>query len=406
MRWRAAYLVLPLLAALTLLLHNLPLFLFTGLLTLAAGATEVWARYCLAGVRYTRRVGADRLACGEETELWVEVANAKPLPLAWLRVEDELSAGLTLVDAALEASSSPQTRTLVQFLSLRWYERVRRRYRLVGAQRGAHQLGPARLASGDLFGLRTQSAVAPETQTVLVYPRVVPVAALNLRPERPYGEGRAARRILTDPLRVAGARPYLPGDSLRHIHWNATARQGALQTKRFEPSADPHLIIGLNAQTLDWAQGGVRLELFEQGITAAASLACAALEAGRPVGLLSNGALGASQWRVRVPPARHSGQAARLLELLAQLTVYTLAPFDTVLTTELPRLPYGASLLIITALLNDSLRAALLAVRAHGHPLTVIKLGPPPEAEAGLPADVLLYHLPEAGGPDAALELD
>ncbi|MBP7690892.1 MAG: hypothetical protein KA764_03200, partial [Anaerolineales bacterium] len=86
--------------------------------------------------------------------------------------------------------------------------------------------------------------------------------------------------------------------------------------------------------------------------------------------------------------------------------VYTLAPFDTVLTTELPRLPYGASLLIITALLNDSLRAALLAVRAHGHPLTVIKLGPPPEAEAGLPADVLLYHLPEAGGPDAALELD
>ena len=36
MRWRAAYLVLPLLAALTLLLHNLPLFLLTGLLTLAA----------------------------------------------------------------------------------------------------------------------------------------------------------------------------------------------------------------------------------------------------------------------------------------------------------------------------------------------------------------------------------
>ncbi|MBL8055134.1 MAG: DUF58 domain-containing protein, partial [Anaerolineales bacterium] len=343
MRGRAAYLILPLLAALTVALRSPALFLLTVLLALAAGVTEVWARYCLAGVSYARRLGADRLAFGEETELWVEVVNAKPLPLAWLRVEDEIPEGLRLRETELAPASAPGRRTLTQYLNLRWYERVRRRYRLVGAQRGAHRLGPARLASGDLFGVRTQSAEAPATQTVLVYPRLVPVAELGLRPARPFGEGKAPRRVLTDPLRVAGARPYLPGDSLRHIHWKATARQGTLQTKRFEPSADPHLVIALNGQTLEWAQGGVLPELFEAGVTAAASLALAGLEAGRPVGLLTNAALAGSHWRVRVPPARHSAQTTRLLEILAQLTVFTLAPFETMLAAEQPRLPYGAT---------------------------------------------------------------
>jgi hypothetical protein len=120
--------------------------------------------------------------------------------------------------------------------------------------------------------------------------------------------------------------------------------------------------------------------------------------------LLTNAALGGSDWRVRVAPARHSAQAARLLELLAQLTVYTLTPFETLLTAELPRLPYGATVLIITALLNEGLLAALLALRAKGHPLTVVKLGAPPEA-VGLPLDIAVYHLTGKGGPDAALEL-
>ena len=31
----------------------------------------------------------ERLFCGEQLELWIEIVNAKPLPLAWLKAEDE-----------------------------------------------------------------------------------------------------------------------------------------------------------------------------------------------------------------------------------------------------------------------------------------------------------------------------
>ncbi|HLB46391.1 MAG TPA: hypothetical protein VJL59_05130, partial [Anaerolineales bacterium] len=48
------------------------LFLLDVLLALVAGASELWGRYCLAEVSYARRIAADRLFCGEETDLWVE----------------------------------------------------------------------------------------------------------------------------------------------------------------------------------------------------------------------------------------------------------------------------------------------------------------------------------------------
>ena len=56
-------------------------------------------------------------------------------------------------------------------------------------------------------------------------------ALLRLRLARPSGEQVTNRRIVEDPLRLAGVRDYRPGDSVRHIHWKSTARQGRLQTK-------------------------------------------------------------------------------------------------------------------------------------------------------------------------------
>ena len=53
----------------------------------------LWGRYCLAGVSYARRFTTDRLFPGEETDFWIEVINAKPLPLTWLRAEDEIPGG-------------------------------------------------------------------------------------------------------------------------------------------------------------------------------------------------------------------------------------------------------------------------------------------------------------------------
>jgi hypothetical protein len=63
-------------------LHNPLVFLLAVLLALLAGTTALWDRYALAEVTYTRCILTPRLFVGEETDLEIEIVNAKPLPQA------------------------------------------------------------------------------------------------------------------------------------------------------------------------------------------------------------------------------------------------------------------------------------------------------------------------------------
>jgi len=134
------------------------------------------------GVSYRRRFGSIRLFYGEETDLYVEIANAKPLPLAWLRIDDEYPPEVELLATRLNRSYRPGRRLLVNLLSLRWYERVTRRYRLRGTQRGAWKFGPVGIESGDIFGLATRRETWQEPQMLLVYPRSSPSPRWGCRP--------------------------------------------------------------------------------------------------------------------------------------------------------------------------------------------------------------------------------
>jgi uncharacterized protein (DUF58 family) len=95
------------LALLAVLLRSAPLFLLTLFLALIAGAALLWLRVCLLGVSYQRSFERVRLFHGDEIALDIEIANAKPLPLAWLRAEDELPKALVIEPARLSHSHRP-----------------------------------------------------------------------------------------------------------------------------------------------------------------------------------------------------------------------------------------------------------------------------------------------------------
>src|SRR5258706_136954 len=81
--------ILSLVRVAAVLMRSRLLLLLDMLLLLVAGASALWGRYCLAAVSYGRQFQTQRLFCGEQLELWIEIVNAKPLPLAWLKAEDE-----------------------------------------------------------------------------------------------------------------------------------------------------------------------------------------------------------------------------------------------------------------------------------------------------------------------------
>jgi uncharacterized protein (DUF58 family) len=377
-------------------LHNPLVFLLAVLLALLAGMTALWDRYALAEVTYTRRIFTPRLFVGEETDLEIEIVNAKPLPLAWLKAEDEWPGEITLQRGRLGYSWKPGRRLLFNMVSLRLYERVRKQYRLRADQRGALEFGPAELRSGDIFGFREQRQELAEPDLLIVYPKVVPVTDLGLPAAHPFGDAKAFRRILEDPLRVSGVRPYLPGDSPRYIHWRATARRGDLQTKTFDPAAAHTTALFLDLRTVRDAPG-ISPDYLEYAISAAASLARFLLDAREAVGLYANGS-----WRnagiltVRLPPTRRPAHWFDILDTLARLTGYPINSLDQLLLAELSALPPGATIIAISAVPTEGLYVALMDGRRGGHPVALVAIGE--QAPADAPDEIAVFWI---GGHEA-----
>ena len=367
-----------------LLAHSPLLLLVDVLLLIVFGSSWLWGRYCLSNVSYARRFSSQRLFCGEEADLWIEVVNAKLLPLPWLKAEDEFPKELPVQQARLDYSAKDQRVLLANIFSLRWYERVRRHYRVLAERRGVFDFGPAVISSGDLFGFRERWGENDQLDSVLVYPKIVSLEKLGLLAARPSGEHTTARRVIEDPLRLATVRDYQAGDNIRYVHWKATARRGSLQTKVFDPGATQTLIVALNTQTLESPYAGILADVFETAAVVAASVAQAGCAARRAVGLYTNGGVRDSHRWATVPASRRGDQQVRILESLARLTYLTLIPFERLLREEAPRFPFGATIVVISAIMNEPIDAALLDLRTAGHPIALVLIGQAPEAE--LPA--------------------
>lgn len=380
----------------SIVLRNPLLFLVAMLLALVALTTTLWGRYALAGVTYKRRLGTPRMFVGEETDLWIEITNAKPLPLAWLKADDEFPDAVELVKGTLWHTHKPTRRVLSNLVSLRFYERVRKHYRLRANKRGALEFGPVELSSGDLFGLQLRRETREQFDELIVYPKVVPVHALGLPAAYPFGDVKTLRWVTQDPLRVLGVRAYVAGDSPRWIHWKATARRGSLQTKMFEPSASRATAIFLDLRTAPFGQPGIIPEYLELGITAAASIARYILDQREAVGLYINSSRRGEWSLVRLSPSRRPSQWREILESLARVIDLAAVPLEDVLRAEMPALPFGVGVIVISCNITEELVVALVDLQRQGHPVTLLTIGE--DTPSALPADVRAYWI---GGRDA-----
>ncbi|MEA2575319.1 MAG: hypothetical protein QOH93_2617 [Chloroflexia bacterium] len=354
------------------LLGNGPLFALGLFLGAALLVAWLWARYCLRNLTVQRRFSQPRAFYGEEITMSQVFTNNKPLPVPWLAVHDEYPGALEISSAAASASSKARVRTLVTTLSLGWYERVTRHYNVRCTARGEHTLGPVDLESGDVFGLfrRTQELATP--QTLIVYPRYVPIEQLGITARQPFGDFKATQNLATDPLRLRTIREYAYGDNPRHIHWKASARRGQLQTKLFEPAATPQLFIYCNQDTFARIWEGLDPQSLELTITVAASLANYGLEEGYMVGLRVNSFSPHSDMQVKINPSRNPEQFTRILEALARVRGWSGAPMEELLEAERRNLPRGATLVVVTAVISDDMLNVLTAIRRAGHPVTLV----------------------------------
>jgi len=346
--------------------------------------------YLIAGVALLGRAWAQRaarsLACerrypgrvfwGERPLVELTIRNRGLLPVLWLQVHDSLPIQVR----------SPNF--YQQVVSLGPREALTLSYQLDCRRRGYYPLGPLALESGDLLGTARIAIDCPRADTLVVYPRIIPLAGLRLPSRTMYGSLPSRQRIFEDPARILGLRDYVPGDSLRHIAWKSSAALGRLQVRRLEPSVALETAI-----MLDLCRGSyspMRLWVAtELAIVVAASVANWLVERRQAVGLATNGCdpLAAAEGAAGQPPAKppRKGRLAlmALLDLLARVEMAEgTTPLAALLRREAGRLPWGATLVVITGRVDEALFDALASSRRAGLSAALISVDPGPDFAA------------------------
>ncbi|MGC4191987.1 MAG: DUF58 domain-containing protein [Thermomicrobiales bacterium] len=358
-RWAGIALVIGVLGALL----REPILLLLALMIFLAGLiARVWWDHSFTNLTVAHAFSTDRAFYGDEVTLTITVKNEKPLPITRFDVAEEVTTNVQLVGHDLARSERPDRRVLRSIFSLGMYERVSHRYRIPAHRRGWYRFGPVQMTAVDPFGIVTRRQMLEETHGFLAYPRTLPVSTLVVPARQPYGDHRPQQQVIEDPMRFAGVRPYVPGDSPRRIHWRASARVGELQTRTFEPTASPVAAIFLDTITFSYLWEGQDSGLLELAITVAASLSSQMLAERNQVGIYVNAPIPGRTRVVRVPPGRRPGQLTRILESLAMLTPAFGDRIEHVIVEELPRLPWGAAIVIVTCRVTESLQRSLLRI--------------------------------------------
>lgn len=339
-----------------------------GMVILALGAVaRYWSRHLFD--RLTLKVTATerRAFIGEPVGIAVELENKKPLPLPWYEWRVALGEALPAQDETVAAAASPGLKWLVRKGSLGWYQKHEWAFTVHPTQRGFHQYGPSRLRSADLLGAFPRLLEGDDAQHLIVFPQVFPVEELGLPADRPFGERKGGDRLFEDPLRIAGLRDYRPGDPLRRIDWKATARNGELQSRVYEPSATQQLYVLVNIDTMTHAWEGYLRDDLESTVSVAASLAVWAAGARYAVGLLANGAFPDADRPIRLAPSRSREQLTRILEALAVIQPLTMGDLAGSIQRESGRMPAGSTIVVVASLIPQPLGAAIARLRDEGH---------------------------------------
>jgi uncharacterized protein (DUF58 family) len=212
-----------------------------------------------------RSLVPDVAAVGRATAVRIRVGMRSALPTAPGTWEDTLPAGLIGRARGVFPALGSGLRGGDAAVELQ--------YTVEGRRRGVHSLGPLVVTATDPFGLaRRRFSVGGRTR-VTVAPAIVELAPLPTVHGEAGGMLQTANAQLGQGADNLVARPYAPGDSMRRIHWRATAHRDALMVRQEEQEASPEATVVLDRSEARWGADAVLAPGKDAGFEAAVSAA-------------------------------------------------------------------------------------------------------------------------------------
>jgi uncharacterized protein (DUF58 family) len=275
---------------------------FRGWLVFTIGTAGAWLTAGLWIYSMERNLWIERkihlawATAGESVPELVKLINHGWLPAMWVEITDEsssLESPLRMVSDVAHHSS--RTRHLSHLFK----------------RRGVYALGPTRLRCGDPLGIYTLTLKDQLTSTILVTPPILSLSQVKIPSGGWSGDERHRHGHIERNISDAGLRNYVAGDSLKRIHWHASAHFDTLIVRQLETATSRDWWIFVDLDNSIQAGIGEQSTL-ELSIVLAASLALRGLKEYRKVGLVLAG-----PHFIKLEPSADPAQGWRILRALA-----------------------------------------------------------------------------------------
>lgn len=333
------------------LLSSVSVLLFYILIVPAAAMSKVNARREVVHSPYA----------GGEANVRMVLECSSWLPLPWLGVRDVWQ------DAPVGVKE--QGSVTVERLCFPWFRSsVEFRYTFP-LLRGTYENSGPILTTGDFFGFVQRRKRIPRENRFLVYP--TPIRQVRNLPGELGGPLLSWERVLTDPQTEpsTAVRDYIQGDSMKNIHWKATARTLQMKTRETERTETERMSVCLDASAGRTARKAS--DAFEYCVQLAAGLCEYAAERKMSLELHIN-----NRQTSGVILDRHSG-AEDGFEQLAKVRRDGKLGFDEFIRQKASGMMKGPTILL-TSSLSDKLVRALSQLRRAGNSVYLIYVNESP----------------------------
>jgi uncharacterized protein (DUF58 family) len=307
-----------------------------------------WAVRQMNGVRVDLVLG-EPTQLGAPAPLMITVANEDRLPKLSLSVEPLASSRWIEAPGPSPVALAPG-------------EACHLDAPLTPRRRGAFVLNGARIHSTDPMEIWRFATGVGEARELIVTPE-----PLATEPELAGAMAQNMLALLSAPRRgdaeeFLGLREYLPGDSLRRVHWPTTARTATLTVREHEREESRSLVLLIDRDPAHLA-GTEPGTNFELAVSAAAGLVETAARLGAPVLVAGDGSPEA-----RVGSAEETRRAA--LVALARIECDSREALDDLARSALRRAP-GAAVALIALEPSAAVEAAVETLALAGSPISV-----------------------------------
>ena len=317
---------------------------------------QFWNKNIFNKLSIKRDLSNKRVNIGDKIYYEIEIENKKILPVLGLILKDKITVGTDFINESFTQKVPGNNFDLFQdFFSLKWYEKVNRKYDFIPKKRGYYRLGEGNLFYSGIFGFYKNKLFDDNYCELIVYPKILEAKELKVNLKQLFGSSISEGWIHKDPLNKVGVRPYESTDDIKKINWKSSARHNKLESNICKPSYDREIHIFLSTLTTENWWEGINSNLLELLIIYAASIANHSFNKGYQVGIYSDGLIKRSSSSLKLKPGKGSLHKKTLFSNLAMLQPADKMKFSNILYKERKNLKNNSTVILILTIINNDI---------------------------------------------------